>query len=284
MATKISNENIEKYYNENQIIIEMLCNLLWPQNALHYGLWDKNTKKLSDAVLNTNKLVLNCLEINPKDFVLDAGCGIGGTSIFIAENSGAKVTGITLSDVQLKLAKEKALKSKVSKLLDFSKQDFTKTQFKNKTFSKIFGIESICHAHKKIDFLREANRIMKPCGKIAVVDAYLKRTNFNEKEKKIYQRFLEGWAVPNLSLKKDFYNDLKKAGFKNIVFHDKLDSVRKSSRRIYHLGIIIYPITLLLSLLKIIPKSEHLDTVASINQKGLVDNDMVTYGIFVAEK
>lgn len=280
MATKITNKDIEKYYDENQI----LYNLFWSQSALHYGFWEKNTKSLSEAILNTNRFILDCLKIKDGDTVLDAGCGIGGSSIFIAENSGAQVTGITLSDIQLKKARETSNKSKASKLLNFSKQDFTNTNFQKETFSKIFGIESICHAHNKIDFLKEAYRIMKPDGKIAVVDAYLIRQNFNKKETEIYNKFLKGWAVPNLSLKGDFFNDLKKAGFKNIKFHDKLDSVKKSSKKIYQLGMFSYPITLLLSFLRIIPKSMHGNTITSLNQKRLVDNDMVTYGVFVAEK
>ena len=150
MATKITNQDIEKYYDENQV----LYNLFWSQSALHYGFWNNNTKNLSEAILNTNQFVLDCLEITSNDSVLDAGCGIGGSSIFIAEKSGAQVTGITLSDIQLKKAKEKSDKSKASKLLNFSKQDFTDTNFKKGTFSKIFGIESICHAHNQIDFLK----------------------------------------------------------------------------------------------------------------------------------
>ena len=280
MATKVINQGIEKYYDENQI----LYNLFWSQSALHYGFWNKNTKNLSEAISNTNQFVLDCLKITSTDTVLDAGSGIGGSSIFIAENSGAKVTGITLSDVQLLKAKEKVNQSKASKLLNFSNQDFIDTSFNKEKFSKIFGIESICHAHKKIDFLKEAYRIMKPAGKIAIVDAYLTRKNFNKKEIEIYNKLLKGWAVPNLSLKDDFLNDLKKAGFRNITFHDKLDSVKKSSKRIYRLGMMSYPITLLFSFLRIIPKSMHGNTISSLNQKRLVDNDMVTYGVFVAEK
>ena len=111
MAKKISNRDIKEYYNQTQI----LYNLFYSKgtNGLHYGFWYKDTKKPSEAILNTNKFVLNILQIDNEDSVLDAGCGIGGTSIFIAESTGAKVSGITLSEVQLEQANKLASKSNI---------------------------------------------------------------------------------------------------------------------------------------------------------------------------
>lgn len=71
--------------------------LFWSRTALHYGLWYDNTRSLAEAVGNTNKFILEALHIDADDRVLDAGCGVGGTSIYIAEVTGATVHGITLS-------------------------------------------------------------------------------------------------------------------------------------------------------------------------------------------
>jgi cyclopropane fatty-acyl-phospholipid synthase-like methyltransferase len=258
--------------------------LFWSKNGLHYGLWDKDTKNLTEAILNTNICVSKYLELNKNDIVLDAGCGTGNTSIFISESIGAKIYGITLSKTQIKIARKKSSKSKYSHLQEFYIMDFTKTRFKGEFFSKIYGIESICHACKKIDFLNEGFRVLKKGGKIAIIDAFLTRSNFNEKEKKIYEAFRNGYALSNLSTKDGFYCDLKKAGFKNIKFHDKSEMVKRSSDRIYRLGILAYPLTLILSGTKLIPKDLYRNILAAVNQKKLVDNKMVAYGIFVAEK
>ena len=280
MKTKTDNLAMEDFYNKNQI----LYNLFWSKNEVHYGLWEKDTKSLSEAVLNTNIAVSNYLEITENDMVLDAGCGVGGTSIFIAENYGAKVTGITLSNIQIGIAKQNALKSTAAHLIDFSEQDVTRTTFRNNSFSKIFAIESICYVPNKIDFFNEAFRLMKKGGRIAIVDAFLIRTDFNRMEKRIYDNFLKGWALPQLSTRCGFHNDLKEAGFKNIKFYDKRRAVKKSSRRIYRLGIVAYPFTLLLSTMKIISESMHGTIVAAINQKKLLDDNIIMYGVFVAKK
>jgi cyclopropane fatty-acyl-phospholipid synthase-like methyltransferase len=246
---------------------------------LHYGFWYEDTKSLAEAILNTNKFVVDVLAIDSKDTVLDAGCGVGGTSMHIAETTGAIVEGITLSDVQLKVARRKAAKSDVDSMLNFSKQDFTKTNFRDNTFSKIFGIESICHAHRKIDFLNEAYRIMKPGGRIAVVDLFLTKENLDAQEMKIYTKTIEGWALPNLSTTEEFSKFLKQVGFKHIAFHNMLDHIRKSSEKIYYRKLFLWPIDYLKSRLGI----GHED-LSSRYQKALFDRMIATYGVFVAVK
>jgi tocopherol O-methyltransferase len=271
----ISNKDIARYYDTNQIFYT----LFWSRTALHYGFWYEDTKSLAEAILNTNKFVVDALAIDSKDTVLDAGCGVGGTCMHVAETTGAIVEGITLSDVQLKVARRKAAKSDVDRLLNFSKQDFTKTNFRDNTFSKIFGIESICHAHRKIDFLKEAYRIMKPSGRIAVVDLFLTKENLDVQEMKIYTKTIEGWALPNLSTIDEFSKFLKQVGFKHVAFHNMLDPIRKSSERIYYRKLFLWPIDYLKSRLAI----GHED-LASRYQKALFDRMIATYGIFVAAK
>jgi cyclopropane fatty-acyl-phospholipid synthase-like methyltransferase len=159
---------------------------------LHYGFWYEDTKSLPEAILNTNKFVVGALAVDSNDTILDAGCGVGGSCIHLAETIGARVEGITLSDVQLNIARRRASNSAAVRLLSFSRQDFCKTNFGKNTFSKVFGIESICYAQRKTDFLLEAYRIMKPGGRIAVVDLFLTKENLNAQEMKIYTKTIKG--------------------------------------------------------------------------------------------
>jgi len=268
---------IADYYNETQ----PLYTLFWPKDTMHFGFWEKGTKSLSEAVVNTNKFVVKILGIKKKDKVLDAGCGIGATVRYISKNTGADVTGITLSDVQITSAKKK---SKGLDKVNFFKNDYTKTGFKNATFTKIYGIESICHAESKLKFIKEAYRLLSKKGKLAVIDAFLIKDKLNSSEKKDLDAFLKGMVLPNLSRKTEFEKYLKDAGFKKVKYIDKLKEVKPTTRIMSRLGYMGYPFLKLLGLIKVVPKSMAGHSVSCINQKRLVDNKLATYGVFVAEK
>jgi tocopherol O-methyltransferase len=271
----ISNTDIARYYDRHQIIYT----LFWSRTALHYGLWYEDTKSLTEAILNTNKLVVDALAIDSQDTVLDAGCGVGGTSIYVAETTGAKVEGITLSEVQVNIARGRADKSPAAGLLNFSRQDFTKTNFGENTFSKVFGIESVCYAHRKIDFLDEAYRMMIPGGRIAVIDLFLTKENLDAREMKIYTKTIGGWVLPNVATKEAFWNSLEKAGFEDVAFHNMPDHIKKSTEKLYYRAILTYPLGLLKSRLGI-----GRANFSPIYQKALFDRGIATYGVFVATK
>ena len=275
VGTEISNKDIARYYDTHQFWYTHF----WSPTGLHYGFWYDNTKTPEEAVINTNKFVVDVLGMDSDDVVLDAGCGVGGTSIYIAEGIGARVEGITLSSVQIRIAADRAARSKATSLLGFSQQDYTRTNFRDGTFSKVFGIESICHAHQKIDFLREAYRVMKPGGKIAVVDAFLTKESLDPEEEKIYTKFIEGWQCPNLATRDGFSKDLTLAGFESIVFYDMHDKVKKSIERIYRHSLFAYPIKLILSKLGLLREN-----FSARYQKMLFDKKIAIYGVFVAEK
>lgn len=272
---EISNEDIAKYFDTHQSSYSRF----WSSTALHYGFWYDDTKSLAEAILNTNKFAIDTLSIGSHDIVLDAGCGVGGTSLYIAETTGARVEGITLSDVQLKIARKRAAQSVASSLLNISKQDYVRTSFEDETFSKIIGIESICYAHSKGDFLSEAYRIMKPGGRIAVIDAFLTKEHLNPEEQDIYAKFTGGWVIPNLPTQSQFSSLLSQAGFKNVSFIDMQRYVRRSIKIIYLHSLLTCSINFIKSRLGFAREN-----FSARYQRALFDRRIAVYGVFIADK
>lgn len=276
---KVDNiQKVDKYYSESDFLYSKKT------KSLHCGIWEEDTKNITEAYINTNRVVCESIEISKEDIVLDAGCGIGGTVLFIAEKYKAHTTGITISGKQLESANKYKDNSPAKKLVTFLNRDFTDTKFANSIFSKIVAIESICHAINKEKFLEEAYRILKPGGRIAVLDAYLIKTTLNRNDKTIYQKFLEGFALDNLASKKGFEQGMIKSGFKNVRFVSYANKVRKSTERYYTQGKILYPIMYVLAKLHIVPQSAPKHVVSAGYTKLLLQQGIVDYGIFTAEK
>ncbi|QGI98083.1 hypothetical protein CEK26_011152 [Fusarium fujikuroi] len=80
---------------------------LWGEH-IHHGYWptpeSEATQTKEEAQTNLIQLLLDISKIPSKCSVLDVGCGIGGTSRYLASKHGSSVTGITISSKQVEIA------------------------------------------------------------------------------------------------------------------------------------------------------------------------------------
>jgi tocopherol O-methyltransferase len=205
--------------------------------AIHYGYWDGKVRSFPQSLLRMNEVMMETAAIKQSDKVLDAGCGVGGSSIFLASALGCKVTGITLSERQEQQATENAKQKGVEKLVDFKVMDYCATNFPDASFDIVWGCESICYADDKHQFVREAYRLLKPGGRLVVADGFVTMSEYNERL--VIRKWLNGWQVKSLESPSRFKNLLSLEGFVNVEYRDISKFVRHSSRRLlkyYFLG------------------------------------------------
>jgi cyclopropane fatty-acyl-phospholipid synthase-like methyltransferase len=278
----MTSKKVVDYYNETQIDYKILWNSS-KSLALHFGFWEDGVKTFSQAVQRENEILAELANIKKGDKVLDAGCGVGGSSIFLARKYGAKVTGITIVENQVESAIMNSKNHGVEDLTEFYEMDFCNMKFKNNSFDVTWGIESICHAQNKKDFLREAKRILKKGGRLVVADGFLQRENLNAKEEEEMKKWLDGWAVPNLATVNEFRNYLTELGFKNIQFRDIKENVMPSSVRLYRASILGYPVGKILEWLGLRTKIQTGNILSAFYQYRTLKKNLWTYGIFYAE-
>jgi cyclopropane-fatty-acyl-phospholipid synthase len=85
------------------------------------------------------------LNLKPGNRVLDIGCGWGGMAIFLAQRAGAQVLGITLSEEQLALARERAAAAGVSDRVKFELVDYRDLAERGERFDRIVSVGMFEH-------------------------------------------------------------------------------------------------------------------------------------------
>jgi len=274
---------IAEYYDRTLLFYKIFWHRDDESYALHYGFWEKGTKSVKEALLGENNFLADILKIPSDAKILDAGCGIGGSTIWLAKNFNVSVVGITLSKKQLEKANQLAKTYRVQNRAAFHLQDFLHTNFPNDYFDIIWAIESVCHAKDKKEFLAEAYRILKPGGKIVVADGLLKR-EVEDSEKGIYKDFLDGLVLLNLAKIDNFNNWMKEVGFRNVKFWDKTEEIKPSSKILYRRTSLLHPFAKILYKFGLISPTVFKSGLAGIAQYKLVKRGIGGYGVFYGEK
>jgi cyclopropane-fatty-acyl-phospholipid synthase len=79
---------------------------------------------LDDAQLAKKRHIAAKLLVRPDDRVLDIGSGWGGLGLYLAETTGANVTGVTLSAEQLQVSNARAVEKSLSRSVKFLLEDY----------------------------------------------------------------------------------------------------------------------------------------------------------------
>lgn len=252
--------------------------------AIHYGFSDETTRGHSDRLLNENRFLANAVKIKSTDYILDAGCGVGGSAIWIAKNYGSRVVGITISRSQIERARINAEKFGVEKLTQFYEMDYHSTNFPDATFDVVWAIESLCHSPDKLRLFKECYRILKPGGRLVVADGFQKNKATNSQDQKIFNDFIYGLAVYQTTFWDEFRDGLVAAGFRNIQRWDKTEVIIPSAKKIYRLAIFFFPMWKLLNTLGLISKIRSDNIRAGLAQWKALKKDLWLYGVYYAEK
>lgn len=240
MIAAATKQKIINYYNQTKFDYTVTW-ALGSQGAMHYGMWDRRTHTLGRALINENRALARLAHITATDHVLDAGCGVGGSSLFLAREFGCQVTGISLVDDQINTANKRAEKEGLAGIVTFAVADYTATHFSADTFDVVWAVESVCHTPEKRDFLQEAYRLLKPGGKLIIAEYLLSPRPHTIDEQSIIDRWLSGWAIESLDITKNFVAKAKDAGFANVQLQDFTADILPSAKRMYQYTLITAP-------------------------------------------
>ena len=218
-------EQIAQFYDQSSGLWEAV----WGEH-MHHGYWEgpQDAKSSKQAQID---LIEQLIGLAPKlssgSRVLDMGCGIGGSSTYLAQRYGVEVTGITLSPVQAKRAGERAKNLGLEQQVNFQVANALETPFDDNSFDLIWSLESGEHMADKKQFLEECYRILKPGGTLLFATWCCKDGVLSAREEKILSEIYRMYHLPYVLSIEAYDQLMESTGFEQVKNFDWSREVEK---------------------------------------------------------
>ncbi|GAA3435887.1 methyltransferase domain-containing protein [Kutzneria kofuensis] len=151
-----------------------LLDQLWGAN-LHHGFWSGDPdESFDDATTRLTDKLTALLAAKPGDRLLDIGCGNGEPAIRLATAHGISGVGISIAPGQIDRANERAAAAGLADRLSFQVADAMDMPFPDESFDLVWALESLHHMPDRWHVVREAARVLRPGGRLALGDFFLR--------------------------------------------------------------------------------------------------------------
>ncbi|HVS91131.1 MAG TPA: cyclopropane-fatty-acyl-phospholipid synthase family protein [Mucilaginibacter sp.] len=159
-----SKKNISEHYDLNN---DFFASFLDPTMTYSSAYFYKDGLSLEEAQLAKYERLCRQLHLKPADHVLEIGGGWGGNAVYMARNYGCRVTSLTISAEQLKLARERVEQAGLGDKVDIQMLDYRQMEGQ---FDKIVSVEMLeAVGHKYLDvYFKKCHELLKKNGILAL--------------------------------------------------------------------------------------------------------------------
>ena len=157
---KKSKMNVSHHYDISDDLYDLFLD---PKRQYSCAYFKNENDDLETAQNNKIQHIIKKLNIKKDQKVLDIGCGWGGLALEIAKKTDCEVTGITLSENQLKYATQKAKELNLDNQVKFKLIDYREL---NEKFDRIVSVGMFEHVGRKFykKFFKQVERLLKDDG------------------------------------------------------------------------------------------------------------------------
>jgi len=196
---------------------------LWGEH-IHHGFWIRGDESKELAQIQLIEHLAQLANLQTGSSVLDIGCGFGGTSLYLAQKYKVSATGITISPVQVEMARKAASTAQLDArflLMDAEALDFPQP------FDLLWSVESISHYHDRRSFFGKAVRFLKPGGVFALTD-WFKRADLSDAQNRKYIEPIERGMFVELETMDNYESHLVASGLEIVHRQDMSRHCAKS--------------------------------------------------------
>lgn len=203
---RVDVNHIREHYDR----LSFLYRIFWGEH-LHHGYWDGD-ETVPQAQIQLMERLADRAGVSRGARVLDIGCGLGGSAFWLAENFDCRVTGITISPVQARMANKKAKARGLSGRVQFQVSDANQWHPEPESVDLVWIMESSEHFEDKKRFFERCASVLKPGGVLAVC-AWLRRDGpMPEDEQKLVAKIAEAMLSASLDSLSDYQTWMRDSG------------------------------------------------------------------------
>jgi cyclopropane-fatty-acyl-phospholipid synthase len=157
---KRARRNVAHHYDLKDELYELFLDA---DKQYSCAYWTDPDNSLEQAQLDKKAHIAAKLALQPGQRVLDIGCGWGGMALYLHKVAGVDVLGVTLSEHQLKIARERAAAAGVSDHVKFELIDY---RLLDDRFDRIVSVGMFEHVGAKHydEFFAKCRELLKPDG------------------------------------------------------------------------------------------------------------------------
>ncbi len=155
-----SKRNVAHHYDLDDRLYDLFLD---PHRQYSCAYFETPDTSLEDAQEAKLAHIAAKLDLKPGQKVLDIGCGWGGMARFLHKVSGAEVLGVTLSEEQLKYARDKAAAMGIADKVKFELIDYRSVTGQFDRIVSVGMFEHVGLPHFK-QYFETVERLLKPDG------------------------------------------------------------------------------------------------------------------------
>ncbi|KAJ4455872.1 putative Sterol 4-C-methyltransferase strm-1 [Paratrimastix pyriformis] len=177
-----------------------------------------------EALQDFHAKVAHLLQLAPGKKCLDLGCGVGGLLRDVGRESGASVTGITLSDEEVRIGNELNQSMGLGHICSIVKGNMQRLPFEESSFDAVYGVYTLKYlTQPELErTLQEVRRVLKPGG-MFLVYCLMKTDKYDEsnpEHRALISGFEYSCGMPALHYTKRMKQDCIQAGMTPLAHFD----------------------------------------------------------------
>jgi tocopherol O-methyltransferase len=224
MNRTIDVATIRRHYDS----LSPLYDRFWGEH-IHHGFW-RNGESRHAAQIQLIAQLADAARVPRGAHVLDIGCGLGGSALWLARELECSVLGITLSPVQAKIATARARAKGLAHRVRFEVSDANQLDARPERFDVAWTVECSEHLFDKARFCADCARLLRPGGRFALA-AWLAQPDSRDAKERI-REVCRGMLCPSLGTLDDYIAWMRAAGFEQIRATDITRSVAQTWTRV----------------------------------------------------